>query len=299
MANIRGLASRTSDHRTIKPGLEYFKYNHNSAEERMGLVSEMAKLLPEHNLYGDFLNDKHYLGVLELLMASTLEPLHKEEIFFRSIIPKLIAHDNFLDIGVGNGDFTKKVGAKFSRTTVVDDSEEMLAMIPALINDELTNKIFGSITNHSLEIYHSSVKYDLILLSHTLYYIPENERFPLINKLYPLLSENGVVVIVYNEGGDREQIVEYFGAKGSGFAEINNKIPSKFDSVRLYQVDEFLDAGDIVPMMHLAGFALKDYGLTAHGEELRGYLSENYCPEGVCQIKMVQNIMIIGDLGDY
>ncbi|MCT4635927.1 MAG: class I SAM-dependent methyltransferase [Rickettsiales bacterium] len=230
-------------------------------------------------------------------MLSTIEPQHKEELLLRKIIPELQQHRNLLDIGTGRGDFTQIIGKYFNNITAVDNSEEALNNLPSFIGLSPVHKVKGSILDCNLNIY--NIKYDMILISHTIYYIPQEERLPLIEDMTQLLSKTGVLVLVFNDEGDRASLGKHYGAIDSGFSSIHNTLPQLHNNFQLYRIDEFLDGGDLNSMMHIAGICLNDYEVNATKESLSSYLTENYCPNNICQLSMTQNIMVIGQDESY
>lgn len=295
--NIRSMPTNSKTQSISNLGSNYFKNNYSTAEERMAKTSIEALSIPEPTLYGVFQNVEHYLKTLNLLMLSTIEPQHKEEILLREVVPNLKHHRNLLDIGVGRGDLTQIIGKHFDNITAIDNSEEALKNLPEFIESSPIHKVKGDILDYNSDVY--SLKYDMILLSHTIYYIPEKERIPLIEEMTQILTDTGVLVIVFNDEGDRSALVKHYGAIDSGFGPIHYTLPQIHNNFYLYRIDEFLDGGDLNSMMHIAGICLNDYGLNATKEDLSNYLTENYCPNNICQLNMTQNIMVIGQDGDY
>lgn len=291
---IRTRTAKTKNHQVKILGNDYFKKESTSAEERMAIAQNKSADIEPPELYGIFRNDQHYLDTLEVLASSTTEASHKEQIF-EEVILNLSAYHNLLDIGVGIGDFTYKVASYFENTTIVDKSIEALNNVPNEINGKFIHKIEGSILDKSLDIYHTS--YDMILLSHVLYYIPKDERIPLINDLHSLLTDSGVIVITFNDEGDRLSLGKHFGSVDLGFSELHSNLPNLYNSFSLYRVEEFFDGGGMYTMMHIAGISLNDYGVNATETDLSSFLA-NYCPHNVCQMSTIQNIMVLGDLDD-
>ncbi|MEK6734649.1 MAG: methyltransferase domain-containing protein [Pseudomonadota bacterium] len=334
MGLIRGIADTTSDHRVIKVGADYLRIRYPKAESRMSSVSAKADEIPDSEVYGIFESKAKYLEALKLLMMSTLDTEHKYEVFVRGILPRIAAANsaaetkdlnfftdtiqniissaftklfysksekiffqNFLDIGIGSGSFTMELGKYFNNITVVDNSFDILNQLPEQLLDRPIHKILGHIEDTSLNIY--GIKYDLILLSHVIYYLEKDELLPLLKRLYNQLTKNGAIVIAFNDEGDRKELQKHFGSKDDKCGFLQNEVPQNFDKVTLYRIDEFLDGGSIAAMKHIAGIALNDAGVIATNKELTEYLGSNFCPNDLCQLSMVQNIMVIGDINDY
>lgn len=291
---IRTRPLKTKDHQLKIIGNDYFAKDLTSAEDRMAIAKNKSSLIEPPELYGIFRDNKHYLKTLEVLASSTTEASHKEQIL-EEVVSNLSSHNNLLDVGVGIGDFTSLMALRFENTTIVDISIEALNNVPERVNDKIIHKIEGSILNIDLNIYHTS--YDMILLSHVLYYIPKNERLSLIKNLHNLLTDSGVLVITFNDEGDRADLGKYFGSEDIGFSDLHSNLPNLYNKFLLYRVEEFFDGGDINTMMHIAGISLNDYGVNATEEDLSSFLS-SYCPDNTCQMSTIQNIMVLGDLNE-
>lgn len=296
MTNYRHLQFKTRKQSVIELGEDYFENKYLTAPDIIKLVQCKSPDTKEPVLYGVFDDDQHYLETLKLLMTSTLEPQRKEEVFFDNVIPGLKKKDNFLDIGIGTGDFTQKIGAYFNNITIVDSSSEVLSTLPDKIGDSAVSKIHGSILDKNLNIH--DVKYDLILLSHVLYYIPKQEQNTLVERLSHLLSETGILAIVFNAEGTRSTLINHFGGVADDFSTLYNLIPAYKKSV-LYRMNEFLLGGDLESMMKIAGICLNDSGLEVTKTELTNYIDKEFCSSGECQISMIQNILLLGEFNDY
>lgn len=262
-----------------------------SKEDKYNIINYLSRDLVAPNIFGEIaVNQTHYLGTVDLFMAASFEKEHREKILNKELVLKLKNFTNFLDIGVGKGEITKFIGQHFSNITVVDNSLESLSNLPDIIgpNNSTVRKVYGDI----LTVDVSQIKYDLILMSHTLYYIDNNLRSSLLEKLYNMLNENGVVVFVYNDGLGREKMVKHFQGRQEDFYHfILNSMYEHKNSYALLSTEIMEGAKE--PMLHVANMILYDANAKANVSAVNNYL-DNICDEDFCQINMHQNFIFIG-----
>ena len=257
-----------------------------------------AKHIPEPELYGTFLNPQSYLQSVNLLIASTFEAEHRDEVIKRKIIPQIKTCNQLLDIGIGNGEATKFLGTFFQEITIIDNS------IDALNNIESN---FFEPEKSIIKIHHSILdadipynNYNLIMMSHTLYYIPVESRPFLIDKLYNHLSNEGKLVFIFNEGKDRHDLTSHFRGTNYLFSNFINYSIEKYNAT-IISNDEIIRAKDLNVMMHIAGVCLKDASANATKEDLSNYLRSNHYNDenGFYEINMVQKFVVIGKVFEY
>ena len=96
----------------------------------------------------------------------------------------------FLDIGAGGGDLTIPISQSFNETTVVEPNGRQASFLTrrcphfTVYNDVWEKLDLGS------------MRYDLILCSHVLYYIDESHWLTTIEKMYAHLEDGGRIAIV-------------------------------------------------------------------------------------------------------
>ncbi|MGB4191748.1 MAG: class I SAM-dependent methyltransferase [Rickettsiales bacterium] len=262
-----------------------------SKEDKYNIINYLSQDLLVPNMLGEIaVNQTHYLGTVDLFMAASFEKEHRKEILNKELILKLKNFTNFLDIGVGKGEITKFIGKHFSNITLVDNSLESLSNLPNIIgpNNSTVHKVCGDI----LTVDVSQIKYDLILMSHTLYYIVDNSRDFLLEKLYNMLNENGVVAFVYNDGLGREKMVKHFQGRQEDFYHfILNSMYEHKNSYALLSTE--IMEGSKEPMLHVSNMILYDANAKANISAVSNYL-DGICDEDFCQINMHQNFIFIG-----
>jgi len=247
-----------------------------------------------HQVIGEFLDHQQYLFAVDLLILSTLETQHRNQILSHRVMPMFKSFNNMLDIGVGNGDLTHHLGSYYNYVTIIDNDQNALDNIQDdyYLADTKTNKILGSI----LEVDIPDKKYDLILLSHVLYYIDPDLRISLVSKLRNMLSNEGYLMIIFNEGLSRYEFTKHFGGKNFEFSELLNKLKSEdyHNSVRIIESREEIRNSNLNEMLHIASVCLKDASATENIDDVKDYLRSHHYNDGVYSMEMTQNIILIG-----
>ena len=271
---------------------DYFESGQTISDERLKLIEQKAKTLPVPEIYGKFRDQNHYLDSVDLLLASSLEVEHRYEILSKEILPKMKGLQKLLDIGIGNGHLSEFVGKYFSYITAVDVSLESLNNLPDVhwLVKEPVSKINKSI----LDVEIAELKFNMILASNIIYYIPIDLRTSLINKLYSMLNEDGIIVLIYNENGDRHSFTEHFKGHSYDFADLEKNIISLYHDVTIYSCNETMKTKDILSMLHISGVCLNDASAETLEPELMRYLNEFHLDENGYHMDMIHKIIVIG-----
>lgn len=242
-------------------------------EEKLGLIENIARSLSMPKVFGVMDNLTYYLTTIELLMSGSFEWEHCRTIFKKEVIDKMNNFTNLLDIGIGSGKMTKFVAEYFYNITLVDVNYETLKSIPDNYNNKTVNKIHKSILDLAPAIQPDT--YNMILLSHTLYYIEEKYRVPLFKSLYQALPKDGVLVIIYNDQLGKNKLSKHFGGRENDFNEFLFYVLSNYKNCSAFQEIEIIESRTIEPMLHIASLMLSDTGATAKYEDLVNYINEN------------------------
>lgn len=263
-------------------------------EEKLTTIDDLSKTLAVSEMFCAInANQTHYLATVDLFMAASYEKEHRKEILNKELKLKLKNFTNFLDIGTGKGELTKFIGQYFSNITVVDNSLESLSSLPDILGplNSTVHKIHGSILNVDI----SQIKYDLILMSHTLYYIEDKYRITLFEDLYKSLNINGIIAIVYNDGLGREQLVKSFGGREEDFHNFFFNIMSTYKNSYALSSIEIIESQSIEPMLHVANMIIYDANGTTNIESLSGYLNDRCFDGNLYQVDMKQNFIFVGE----
>ena len=138
--------------------------------------------------------------------------------------------------------------------------------------------------------------YDLILLSHVLYYIPPPFRYVLVNNLSKFLSHDGVMVITYNDGNDRSQITKYFRGMG-GFTDFEQYVDKRFKNGEHITFQEKMCATSLEAMLHIVGVCLfDDESSTVSRDKLAKHITDNFfIDHNQYEVSMTTHVLIIGN----
>lgn len=291
------IPSRTHELSIKQLGLDYFAPQNISASTKVELVEEMSKKIAKPTKLGQYDNQDLYLYILELFMAASYEKEHRIEIVSKEIISKLKNFSNFLDIGIGGAELTKFIGQHFQNITVIDNNMESLANMPDFYGQQNANvtKICQSI----LDINLPANNYDLILLSHTIYYIEDKFRLPLFDKLYNSLNKDGIISIIYNYGLGRTQLVKSFSDKTDNLGGFIFDVMHRYED-KAYALSsiEIMNSVTVWPMMHVVSLMLFDAEITVDNVTLSSYLQDNNYNGSHYQIDMMQNFLFVGASDD-
>lgn len=268
-----------------------FKTNTSILSKRL---SNTVPKLPKITTFGEFDNHNHYLTAVDLLRNSSLEVEHQYEVFQNILDKKLKQRDRMLDIGVGNGEVSKFFGMHFRQIVAVDTNIESLDTLPQYHwehNTEIT-KINGDILEHMPSV---KGKYDLIMLSHVLYYIPPASRHTLVNDLSKFLAPNGIMIITYNDGNDRSKITDYFGGQSFSFSTFEHYTDKRFLSGEHIVFQERMHATSLETMLHIVGVCLRDVNTKATRDELTTQINNNFVNDkGEYELSMTTHVLILG-----
>lgn len=271
----------------------HFKTNTSILSARLNNTN---LLLPNITTFGEFHNHNHYLTAVDLLRNSSLEVEHQYEVFEDILNTQPKQRDRMLDIGIGNGEVSKFFGMHFKEIVAVDTNIESLNTLPQYHWKYNTTiiKINGDILEH---ISSPSVagKYDLIMLSHILYYIPPASRHTLVNNLSKFLAPNGIMLITYNDGNDRSKITDYFGGHGFSFATFERYIDKRFKSGEHIVFQEKMHAQSLETMLQIVGVCLCDVNTKASRDDLSKHIHTNFKNEnGDYEVSMKTHVLILG-----
>lgn len=120
------------------------------------------------------------------------------------IIASLSARRTLIDVGAGNGALTAWTGERFQRTIAIEPN-------PSLRHDLSRCCLHAEVIPHHVAEVNLPPVGDLILCSHVLYYVPEDEWLPILKRTTSWLAPQGVlVVILQSRECDCSQVVRHF-----------------------------------------------------------------------------------------
>ncbi|WP_032112896.1 class I SAM-dependent methyltransferase [Candidatus Paracaedibacter symbiosus] len=229
-----------------------------------------------------------YLASLDLLNKCSTETRHIKEFIIKAIFPAIKNKFSFLDVGVGNGQITHSIANHFSSVTLVDPVAESLKKI------SLPLKNLIKINKSILDVDLSPLSFDFILLSHVLYYIPENKFAPLLQQLYERLNKGGCLLIVISEGLEKKQIIEDFGGHDWGLESLILECCDFTNNIQTYHSTEFLRMANIENLTSAVSIFLDDANVVANAQNLKKYLESFYKENtNTYEIKLLQKYFMI------
>ncbi len=239
--------------------------------KRCSQIEEITRRIPLPNNLGHFYNEAHYVNTIDLFYLSTDESRHKKFYFLKNILPKIECKESILDIGCADGGLTKIIARPFKKVTILDTNLAALdgIRLPKHQHQKIT-KIHGSAEKVILP----ENKYDLIVISHVLYYIKPNEWPFVIRKLYNSLKENGQLIIVYSGDLDKKAIIEHHGGYTKDFCKFYHKhISNKYEKICMdVSVENFI-LSNLRTAQHICNVFLDDGSTIADKDTVASYLN--------------------------
>jgi hypothetical protein len=264
---------------SIKLDSDFYKGTRNTlTPENLQKLADFASTIPEPELFGTFKDEMHYKMTLQLMLGSTLETRHRGIFFRRIVLPALPQKNNLLDIGPGDGKLTSWIGNNFKTVTLLDPNKEIidsLNMKSRLLKKYISiKKIERSILEAAIPDNH----YNLILLSHILYYIPRSQWQATINKAYQATKIRGLTAIVLS--GDhfgKDKLIRHFGGNSIDIDSLFKECSSLYgaNNVKIFASKEVIITASFLAMLHIAGFFLNDAKVSTTKESLITYLRDN------------------------
>lgn len=282
--NVEILANRFQEKITINNcnynflPTEFYEQESNdicSLEQNLLKMEEQAKRVSSPIIYGEFIDETHYLNSIEILLLSTAETKNREIFLKKIVLPRIKAKNKFLEIGPGDGCLVKKIGAGFESITIVDNNEKILKLMQStfLKKTEMIQCDF-------VDFYPEKACYDLILMSHILYYFDPNLWEELIIRAYKALAPGGTLIIIISNDLGKSKIESFFG----GCSLPIEKTILNCDSIlglvseKYASVENFMSR-DRVSMQHIANILLNDAKCKADERSVIDYL-DRLCRKG-------------------
>jgi len=268
----------------------------NLSKQNLNKNIIFAKNIKMPDTMGMFSYDINFEKTITLFERSSDEIRSIGLTYLRKILPTLTDKTHLLDIGPGDGKLLKWIGNFFSKVTAVDinsASLDNLNHIKRVLRKKIPlHKIYSSVLDLDL----GEQKFNLINLSHVLYYIAEPLWLPLIKKLYGHLTDEGKLVITVNgDTGTKAELIRKFGGTTPNIDGLAKSCIKYFgaDKMTLYYTDELVKASSLNAMMHLASFFLRDGIAVASKSELADFLVKKCFTDNIFALTMKQKIIII------
>lgn len=240
-------------------------------------------------MYGRLDDEDMYLNVMKLFFQSTDETNHRHQ-YFKQYIKNTIPLDHFMDVGIGDGAITQILSPFFKKATLVDTNSIALqqAFTKSLKNQAI-KKIHGSISH----IDGINDTYDLIVLSHMLYYLSTEEISSTLQTLFNHLNKDGKIIIVLSGGLDKEKIITDFNGHLISIDGFSKQIQQTFNHVSTHDINEYCSVYSKQAALHVTGFYLYDGGTTASHDTLADYLDQFKTEGGTYRFNFIQRFFVI------
>lgn len=180
---------------------------------------------------------------------------------------------SFLDIGAGGGDLTLPISQSFDETTIIEPNEKQAAFFKRRCPH-------FTIHNDYLEkVDLASKRYDFILCSHVLYYIPEGRWLETIEKMYAYLETEGRIAIVLQSPiGEVAKFFNQFTRYDVNILELWGDLIRKYGDEAV-EVKYFMNeiwTESIEDMVTIGLFLLIDRRFRKYEERIRRYIESHH-----------------------
>ncbi|MGV8078525.1 MAG: class I SAM-dependent methyltransferase [Syntrophales bacterium] len=233
--------------------------------------------------------DGEYRRQLALFVQSCTEK-GIELVRIGELIAGLGQRRSFLDIGAGGGDLTIPVSSSFEKTTVVEPNELQARRLQQRCPSfRVINECWDRIAL-------GPERFDFILCSHVLYYIPEGAWLSTIEKMHTHLESGGCIAIVIQS--PMGEVAEFFSRFTRYdvnilglWGELIRRYGDEAVEVRYFVNQIFTESLD--DMVSIGLFLLIDRNFRRHVDEIRNYFEERHKVPGGYRIRQDDILLVI------
>ena len=126
--------------------------------------------------------------------------------WLQQVVDRLPARNVFIDAGAGNGEVTRTFADAFERTIAIEPNVYLLKQLQQAVP-------VAEAIGQPIMTAHPAAQGDLVLCSHTLYYIPAPNWLAHLERLVSWMSPTGVTIVVlqHRESGCMNMVNHFFG----------------------------------------------------------------------------------------
>jgi ubiquinone/menaquinone biosynthesis C-methylase UbiE len=126
--------------------------------------------------------------------------------WLQQIVDRLPARSVFIDAGAGNGEMTRTFASAFEHTIAIEPNMFLLKQLQEAVP-------LAEVIGQPIMTAQPVARGDLVLCSHTLYYIPAADWLAHLERLVSWMSPTGVTIVVlqYRESGCMNMVHHFFG----------------------------------------------------------------------------------------
>ena len=193
-----------------------------------------------------------YKRAFQVFLDSTDQKRNAKRVL-QKLVEDLPVRNVFIDAGAGTGEVTKSFAPFFDRTIAIEPNAHLLAQLQDAIPQA---EAMGT----SILDANPQALGDLVLCSHTLYYIPASEWLPHLERLVEWTSPTGLtIIILQNRRTDCMTMLEHFFGHRFDLSGLAEAFRTKHGD--RYDVRMTLDQAHVVTKEHLAACTVAEFML--------------------------------------
>jgi SAM-dependent methyltransferase len=212
------------------------------------------------------------------------------------VIATLPWRERFLDIGAGGGHLTIPIAHQFGMTAIVEPNPRQAEIFRRRCPG------FRIYNDYWKDIELGDERFDLILCSHVLYYIPEGSWMQTVEKMYRHLSPGGCLIIVMQSPlGEVADFFNTFTTYDVPILDLTRDVIALYgdDAVQLQYFQNEIYAESLDDMVDIGLFLLLDQRFTARKGEIAEYFRLHHTVNGGYLIKQDEILLVIRKVPDH
>jgi SAM-dependent methyltransferase len=209
------------------------------------------------------------------------------------VIETLPRRERFLDIGAGGGHLTIPIAQQFDRTTIVEPNSRQAELFQRRCPG------FRIYNDCWMDVDLGDERFDLILCSHVLYYIPEGSWMQTVEKMYRFLSPGGCLVIVMQSPlGQVADFFNTFTTYDVPILDLTRDVIALYgdDAVLLRYFQNEIYSGSLDDVVEIGLFLLLDRKYNARKGEIAEYFRMHHKVNGGYLIRQDEILLVIRKL---
>ncbi len=219
-----------------------------------------------------------------------------DDVVMREIAPKRRPLA-LLDVGPDDGTLTRCLCARFDQVTLLEpDPASLERLRAACASRDCASKRCEHIGARFPDADLGDRRFDVVLLSHVLYYFDRSDWLAVLSRAHRLLRPGGVAVAAYvcDEGGLGE-LLRAFGGRSLDFDAFEDDLADMRREMqpRCYRMASEVCAADERTLLHLLCFLMADRHASAPAAELGRYVRRFLGSDGCFRIPKVDGAVVI------
>jgi methyltransferase family protein len=213
--------------------------------------------------------------------------------WLQKVVDGLMAREVFIDAGAGNGELTKAFASAFARTIAIEPNVYLFTQLREALP---TAETIGL----PIMAAQPAVQGDLVLCSHTFYYVPQEEWLAHLERLVSWMAPTGVTIVVlqHRDSGCMNMVHHFLGHRfelGRTADTFRTKHGHRYDVVTTLD-PAHVETPDLDKAYAVAEFMLNllDIQSAPTREDVEGYLRANFAmQDGGYRIPVHQDFLQI------